>query len=167
MEERGLSVCLSVCNNREPCKNGWTDRDAVWDVDSDSWPKESWGPDPHTWRGSFEGEKGPAQNTSRTCPTIDIRKATQQGQNRYGADADCGVPGGAEQWHNLAMRPYVKLIWPLVFSIGCKVGYVSATDGYPGASACLNNPALNISCGRYYRDLGGLSTKVSPVITVG
>ena len=52
------------------------------------------------------------------------------------------------------------------FSIGRKVGYVSATDGYPGASACLSNPALNISCGRYYRDLGSLSTKVSPVITV-
>jgi len=22
-----LSVCLSVCHDREPCKNGWTDRD--------------------------------------------------------------------------------------------------------------------------------------------
>jgi len=25
---------LSVCNDYEPCKNGWTDWDAVWDVDS-------------------------------------------------------------------------------------------------------------------------------------
>jgi len=25
-----LSVCLSVCHSCEPCKNGWTDRDAVW-----------------------------------------------------------------------------------------------------------------------------------------
>ena len=35
---RGLCMCLSVCvsaeHNREPYKSGWTDRDAVWDVDS-------------------------------------------------------------------------------------------------------------------------------------
>jgi len=35
-----LSVCLSVCHDREACKNGWTDQDAVWDVDSDG-PKEA------------------------------------------------------------------------------------------------------------------------------
>jgi len=28
------SVGLSVCHSREPCKNGWTDRDALWAVDS-------------------------------------------------------------------------------------------------------------------------------------
>jgi len=27
-------VCRSVCHNSEPCKNGTTDRDAVWVVDS-------------------------------------------------------------------------------------------------------------------------------------
>jgi len=27
-------VVWSVCHDREPRKNGWTDRDAVWDVDS-------------------------------------------------------------------------------------------------------------------------------------
>ena len=26
------SVCRSVCNDEVPCKNGWTDRDAVWHV---------------------------------------------------------------------------------------------------------------------------------------
>jgi len=40
------SVCLSVWHNLEPCKNSWTDRDAVWNVDS-GWPKE-----PHIRRGS-------------------------------------------------------------------------------------------------------------------
>jgi len=35
-----LSVCLSVCHDREPCKSGQTDRNAVWDVDSGG-PKES------------------------------------------------------------------------------------------------------------------------------
>jgi len=29
-----LSVCRSVCHDREPCKNRWTDSDAAWDVDS-------------------------------------------------------------------------------------------------------------------------------------
>jgi len=38
MEKRdlsvGLSACWSACHNRELCKNGWTDRDVVWYVDS-------------------------------------------------------------------------------------------------------------------------------------
>jgi len=38
MEKRDLSVdlsaCWSTCHNRELCKNGWTDRDVVWYVDS-------------------------------------------------------------------------------------------------------------------------------------
>jgi len=33
------SVCLSVCHSNEPCKNGSTDRDAVWVEDSGG-PKE-------------------------------------------------------------------------------------------------------------------------------
>jgi len=38
MEWRGLSVCLSV-GVFEPCKNGWTDRYAVWvgDLDGIIW----------------------------------------------------------------------------------------------------------------------------------
>jgi len=28
------AVCLSACHNSEPCKNGWTDWDFVWDMDS-------------------------------------------------------------------------------------------------------------------------------------
>jgi len=39
------SVGLSVCHNREPCKNGRTARDAVWDVDSGepNKPRVRWG----------------------------------------------------------------------------------------------------------------------------
>ena len=45
-----------VCHSSEPCKNGWTDRDAVWDLDSGG-PKEAcirWGanlapPSVHHW----------------------------------------------------------------------------------------------------------------------
>jgi len=35
------SVSLSVCHSNEPCKNGWTDRDAIWVFGLDG-PKESY-----------------------------------------------------------------------------------------------------------------------------
>jgi len=35
-----VCVCLSVGHNCEPCKTGWTDRGAVWSIDSGG-PKES------------------------------------------------------------------------------------------------------------------------------
>jgi len=56
----GLSVGLSVCHTREPCKNGSTNRDAVWVGDSDGTkePCIRWGPDPPMGRGNFEGRKG-------------------------------------------------------------------------------------------------------------
>jgi len=38
-EQRGLSVCLSVCHTSVLCKNSWSDRDAVWVEDSGG-PKE-------------------------------------------------------------------------------------------------------------------------------
>jgi len=44
--ECGLSVSVcqsvgrSVCHDPDPCKNGWTDRDAVWDTHSGE-PKEA------------------------------------------------------------------------------------------------------------------------------
>ena len=50
----GLSDCRSVCHASEPCKNGCTDRDAVWVEDSDG-PKEPrirWGLHPHR-KGQF------------------------------------------------------------------------------------------------------------------
>jgi len=31
-DEVASSVGRSVCRDREPCKNGWTDRDAVWGI---------------------------------------------------------------------------------------------------------------------------------------
>jgi len=42
----GLSVCRLVCHDSEPYKNGWTDQDAVWDVNSGSSkePCIRWGP---------------------------------------------------------------------------------------------------------------------------
>jgi len=57
---RVVCICLSVCHSSEPCKNGWTDRDTVWDgftcvdprndvLDGVLIPMEM---------GNFEGERG-------------------------------------------------------------------------------------------------------------
>jgi len=53
------SICWSVCHTSEPCKNGWTDLDAVW-VEDLGGPREPcirWGPDPHG-KEQFLGGKG-------------------------------------------------------------------------------------------------------------
>ena len=57
-ELRGLSVCRSVCHTSQPCKNGWSDRDAVWIEDSGV-PREPCirsGSRSPMWRGNFDGE---------------------------------------------------------------------------------------------------------------
>jgi len=53
------SVGLSVCRDREPFRNGLSDGEAVWDVDSDvPWePCIALGPDPRA-KGNFEGQRG-------------------------------------------------------------------------------------------------------------
>jgi len=120
------SVCLSVCNDREPCKNGWTDRDAILVVDSGG-PKEPCircGPDLHIWRGNFDGEKAPAQNMPGYVRRSIYSKWLSRGQHRYSADAYWraldGVHIGATwriqlNWRYAAvMQPYVKSLWPLV-----------------------------------------------------
>jgi len=52
----GVAYCYRpncmVCHSHEPCKNGWTDRDAIWVVDSGG-PKEAcvtWGHIGAFWR---------------------------------------------------------------------------------------------------------------------
>jgi len=50
-------VSRSVCHSSEPCKNSWTDRDAVW-VEDSAGPKEPcfrWGSRSPMGRGNFEG----------------------------------------------------------------------------------------------------------------
>jgi len=58
-----LSVCRSVCGYREPSKNGWTDRDIVWGVDSGG-PKEpciTYRVRIPMRRGNFEGGRSARQ----------------------------------------------------------------------------------------------------------
>jgi len=67
-----LLLTMSVCHTSELCKNGCTDRDAVWFEDSGG-PRNhvlDWGPDPPMGRGSFEWEGRPIvkyRDTVVTC----------------------------------------------------------------------------------------------------
>jgi len=90
-----------------PAKNGWTDRDAVQDVDSGG-PKEPrirWDPDSHAGRGNFENEKGRAQDMPWH---IWVRrsiywKLLSRRQNRYCADGYWwGALDRFALWRNLA-----------------------------------------------------------------
>jgi len=90
---------------RELCKNGRTDRNAVWDVDS-SWPKEHVldGVQIRTHEGAIVRMKVASPGHARTCPgmsweigitelnvgvkILSMLMSISRGQNRYGSDAD-------------------------------------------------------------------------------
>jgi len=74
-------VSLSVCHDREPCKNDCTDRDAVWVEDSSGLrePCTRWGCRYPIGRGNFLGKKSPlyvqglsAVSCARTAEPIDL-----------------------------------------------------------------------------------------------
>jgi len=129
---------LTVCHTSEPCKKGWTDLDPVWVEDSGG-PKEArvrWGPDP-TCEGAIIREKdmhGHARRHSvvscaNTAEPIDSPFVlwTRVGRRKHKYNHIHQVaptcPHGRAHWRHLAnaielsasaMRPYVKLLWPLV-----------------------------------------------------
>jgi len=85
------SVCRSACHDREPCKNGWTDRDAVLVLDSGG-PKEPCRP-------------------IRLGPYPPREGAILRGKRRFIVRyRECTYSCAA------AMRPFLKLLWPLVLS---------------------------------------------------
>jgi len=59
-----VCVCLSVGHVRELCKNGWTDRVAVW---MHGWIGPRWGPDPTRARGNLRGLFGPFKSIVSQC----------------------------------------------------------------------------------------------------
>ena len=120
-------VRLSVCHDREPCKDGWTDRDAVWDVDFGV-PREPCirlRPEPHA-KGQFWGGKGRPIVKYRDS----LQWAVQKWKNPLWCRLGCGLDPrdhvsdgvyiGATWRIRLnrpcatAMQPYVKLLWPFV-----------------------------------------------------
>jgi len=70
-------VCRLICHTSEPCKNGWTDVDAVWVEDSGG-PREPcirWGPDP-PWEGAMRGKMAPIVKYSDFLPWA-VQKLSQ------------------------------------------------------------------------------------------
>jgi len=57
---RGRRVCVSVGRSRELCQHGWTDRAAVWDVDSRGGHRDGGSELPGRGEGQFWG----------TCPAL-------------------------------------------------------------------------------------------------
>ena len=103
-------VGLSVCHTSKPCRNGWTDRDAVWFEDL-GWPNQHcvrWGSRSPYGKGQFSGE--------RSC-----RPTCHPSRRQMSSSAACAPLW----WHyrqrrmtefvvtRCAMRPFVKLLWPL------------------------------------------------------
>ena len=86
----------------EPCKNGRTDRDATWDVDSGSiWGSRRQIPirEGAIWG---VGAKRGHPKTRHVSAASTVLEVTQQGQKRYGANVDWGVLDGYARWRNLA-----------------------------------------------------------------
>jgi len=84
-EQRGLLLCLL---RREPCRNGWTDRDAILDLDSGGLKNHA-----GLLRGPLmSAREGPMLKAKRGRPRIcrdmtNILKAIQQRHHGYDADA--------------------------------------------------------------------------------
>jgi len=114
-------VCLSVCHNREPCKNGWTDRDTIWVVDM-SRPRKHvlnggymcthvttvyMGVQIPYVKGQFWGQKG------RLVWDVDLGQHKEEACFTRGAHW-CNLRIWLNRPCAVAMRPHVKLLWPLV-----------------------------------------------------
>ena len=90
-------------------------------------------------KGKFLKRKWSVPEHARTCPAVDILKATQQGaeQVRCGCRLRCIIDRGA-RWRNLAntMRPYVKLFRPSV-AVAVKVLIATFRASVEGLSIFL------------------------------
>ena len=110
------SVCLPVCHTSEPCKNGWTDRDAVIVLKIRVGPQNhvlEGGPDPQ-WEGAI-------LRRGRTYPGMPDDTAVSCAKMAEPIDLPFTLwPRMGRRKHKFnrpsaaAVRPYAKLLWPLV-----------------------------------------------------
>jgi len=86
------------------CKSGWTDCDAVQDVDSGGSKKHVLdGVQIPTCEGAIlRAKKAPAQDMPRCVGQLIYSKQVSRRQHQYGADTDLGVRDGSGHWHCLA-----------------------------------------------------------------
>jgi len=118
----GLSVCLCVClcvgHVREPRENGWTDWHGIWKADSGG-PKESrvgWGYRSPNEKGQFLKVIWPIQKHRKSL----LRFSLQMDHSIHRqAEVGCRLAGITlnflrREKPSPAMRPFVKILWPLV-----------------------------------------------------
>ena len=84
---------LSVCHNNEPCKHGWTNRDAVCFEDLGRPRNHVLDGGPHPpWKGAFWGEK--RRPIVKYRYTLRIRSSVQKWLNRLICRLGCRVSTG-------------------------------------------------------------------------
>jgi len=101
-----LSVCMFVGHVREPCKNGWTDRDAVWEADPGK-PVEpciTWGPVLPRGRGNFWGLSTPLKSIGSLCCGV-RKKRLNRSRCRLGSDS-CEPKETCIRWGWGQMNPF-------------------------------------------------------------
>jgi len=79
-------VCRLVCHTSEPCKNGWTDRDAVWVEDSGGPRKPC-----IRWGSRLRGKEHPIVKYRDT-----LQSSVQKGQNQSRCCFGCGLEWAKE-----------------------------------------------------------------------
>jgi len=104
----GQSVCLSV-TLVNPCKNGWTDRDAIWVEDSGG-PREPcirWQSRSPMGRGNFDREKKRPVVNVKYRDTL--QSSVQEWLNRLRCRSGCGLgwPQGIMCWMGVQI-PHAK-----------------------------------------------------------
>ena len=164
-----LSVSLAVRRYCEPCKNGWTDRDVVLDVDLGG-PKEPCvrrgGSDP-ACKGAVLRGKGQSIVKYRDF----LQWAVQKRLSRSSCCLGCGVVHIGAIWRiqlncacKAAMRPYVLMsnysdhllelqhAWEYAAESKCgqTVDKIQLTEGNRcrRASCCRRAPQLNLTAGK-------------------
>jgi len=103
-------VCWSVCHTNEPCKNGWTIRDAVWILMGSGNRVLDGVQIPHG-KGQLWGKERPFWLSAVSCA-----KTAQPINLPFGIGGHIGATWQIQLNHlsAVAMRPYVILVWALV-----------------------------------------------------
>jgi len=120
-----LSVSLLVCHTSEPCKNGCTDRDAVW-VEDLGGPREPcirWGSRSPMERGNFEGGKGRPIVKYRDTLWTFVQKQLIWSRCRLGSGLGLAVGIVLDEGPKVLRDVAVATNFGTQFAITCFVGY--------------------------------------------